>query len=801
MRRIADALLLAAIVIAGAVLRFGGLAVPSLWLDEILDYDVATKLSHEPLWRWLTGFDSEHGPLFFATELAGRVAHAPEMAARFAPAIFGVAAIVVAWIAARGVEDRVSGVGVDTTPSPTPDPRPPTPAKAVAPVFAMLLAGSPLAIYYSREARPYALLMLLGTAMLAVLLRVVPRDAVVSDSRGRAMTVLIVAIPLLALFATSGATPLLIAAAITAAIAFLLDRRKGFAIFAIAAMIAAALVPLLYRRMPGASAAAGFRPITSRFFIRLLQSFSVSALDATTVRRAAYVVAALALIGAIALLRRDRVRGAIVVGMAVLPVAVSLLALWRLRHWYAVRYVATALPAYLLLAAIGINAILQLILRRRSAIAIPFIAILAAALIVREGWTAARTEPYRKLNWRVIAATIHEHAHARDTVLTTNDWSHVCLDFYLRRLPPRIRLLSAGESSTRAASVAAHNTPLWIVSAGFHRPGDIGDWSCQFPVVLASPLESFRLHYAPGMQHLLLNRLTPADKRALVARYPSHVIHLGNENAFFLGGGWYGPEGESGDLSRWTNAEPVSVMLIASASIDHRLLLRMAPFDFRGAPPQVATISLNGAPLAQLTMARDWKDYPFDVPRARWRDGVNFLTVAFSRANVPASVDPNSRDIRPLAGRFNLIAVMPADTAAKPADSRPELTRAIRINEPGGELLDENAWWRGTTKPEKHLNRAGLTALLGRLGFDPQATIPKVDHGEVDIEELSESVAYDSGCLNDSDFLHLAYATLVNRPIDADGERYFAGALTKKETRVGVIRALVDSEELKRTLR
>jgi mannosyltransferase len=802
MRRIADALLLGAMVIAGAVLRFGGLAVPSLWLDEILDYDVATKLSHEPLWRWLTGFDSEHGPLFFATELAGRVAQTPGMAARLAPALFGVAAIVVAWIAGRGVEDRVSGVGVK--PAPAPDPRLPTPATAIAPTFALLLAGSPLAIYYSREARPYALLMLLATAMLAVLLWAVPRSrsvAVATDSPGRATTVLIVAIPLLALFATSGATPLLIAAAITAFIAFLLDRRRGLAFFAGAAVIAAAAVPLLYRRMPGASAAAGFRPITTRFFIRLLQSFSVSALDATTVRRAAYVLAALALIGAIALLRRDRVRGTIVVGMAVLPVAVSLLALWRLRHWYAVRYVATALPAYLLLAAIGISAILQLIFRRRSAIAVPFIAIIAAALIVREGWPAARTEPYRKLNWRVIAATIHEHAHARDNVLTTNDWSYVCLDFYLRRLPPRVRLLSAGESSARAASVAAHNTPLWIVSAGFHRPGDIGDWSCQFPVVLASPLESFRLHYAPGIQHLLLNRLTPADTRALVARYPTHVMHLGAENAFFLGGGWYGPEGESGDLSRWTNAEPVSVMLIASASIDHRLLLRMAPFDFRGAPPQVATISLNGAPLAQLTLARDWKDYPFDVPRARWRDGVNFLTVAFSRANVPASVDPNSRDIRPLAGRFNLIAVMPAGSAAKPADSRPELTRAFRVNEPAGELLDENAWWRGTPKPEKLRNRAGLTALLGRLGFDPRAAIPKLDRGEVDIEELSESVAYDSGCLNDSDFLHLAYATLVNRAIDADGERYFASALTKKETRIGVVRALVDSEELKRTLR
>src|SRR5689334_14283881 len=142
MRRIGEGALLTAIIVFGAVLRFGGLSVPSLWLDEILDYDVATKLTHEPLWRWLTGFASEHGPLFFATELAGRFAHAPELAARFAPALFGVLAIGIAAVLKTGARDEGRGENL---------------------AFALLLSGSPLAIYYSREARPYALLILLAT--------------------------------------------------------------------------------------------------------------------------------------------------------------------------------------------------------------------------------------------------------------------------------------------------------------------------------------------------------------------------------------------------------------------------------------------------------------------------------------------------------------------------------------------------------------------------------------------------------------------------------------------------------------
>jgi hypothetical protein len=751
MRRIGEGALLTAIAVFGAILRFGGLAVPSLWLDEILDYDVATKLTHEPLWRWLTGFASEHGPLFFASELAGRFAHAPEFAARFAPALFGVAAIVIGAVGCRlSAVGKADDLGERLT-------------------FALLLAGSPLAIYYSREARPYALLILLATLLLAAFLRpsVSPREPV----------------PLIALallFTTSGSGPLLVATALTATIAFAMTRRRTFAIAATSAGVAAALIPLLYRRMsPNAGSAFRF---SSRFFQRILQSFSIGAVDITTIHRAAYAVAILALIGAVVLLRRDRTKGVIVTGMAVFPVAVSLAALWKLRHWYAVRYVVTALPAYLLLAAIGITAIMHLIFCGRTAIAIPIVALIAAGLIVREGWSSATTEPYRKLNWRVIAATIHEHAHARDAVVTTNDWSFVCLDFYLKQLPPKVRLISAGESSARAASVVAHNEPVWIVSAGFHRAGDVGDWSCQYPVVLASPLEGFRLHYAPGLQHLLLHRLTPADTRALTARYPTHVMTLGSDNSVFLGGGWYGPDGDPADHARWTGSEPVSAMLIANAA-DHRLTLHMLPLDYPGARPQLATMSLNGAPIARFALDPAWRDYIFDIDRTHWRDGANFLTIAFSRAEAPAAIDPRSKDVRLLAARVSLIAVTPVGPTTM-TESLPELTRAFRINEQG-ELLDENSWWRNSKR-----STPAQPPFLARIGIDPSR--------HIDVDEAAETIAYDSACLNDSDFLHIAYATILNRPIDAAGERYFASALQKKETRVGVVRALVDSAEFRK---
>ncbi|HUJ12350.1 MAG TPA: hypothetical protein VL284_01060, partial [Thermoanaerobaculia bacterium] len=85
-QRTLDLLFLAATTALGAWLRLRLLAAPSLWLDEIIDYDVVTMIAHQPLWRWFDIFEGEHGPLFYATELAGRVLPGPELSSRIAPA-------------------------------------------------------------------------------------------------------------------------------------------------------------------------------------------------------------------------------------------------------------------------------------------------------------------------------------------------------------------------------------------------------------------------------------------------------------------------------------------------------------------------------------------------------------------------------------------------------------------------------------------------------------------------------------------------------------------------------------------
>ena len=46
-------------------------------------------------------------------------------------------------------------------------------------------------------------------------------------------------------------------------------------------------------------------------------------------------------------------------------------------------------------------------------------------------WPAARTEAWRKLDWRKLAGLVEEHAREGDAIVATNDWTDRCLLYYL----------------------------------------------------------------------------------------------------------------------------------------------------------------------------------------------------------------------------------------------------------------------------------------------------------------------------------------------------------------------------------
>ncbi|MGZ7042292.1 MAG: glycosyltransferase family 39 protein, partial [Thermoanaerobaculia bacterium] len=254
--------LLSLITLAGAYLRFDRLALPSLWLDEILSYDVATTAARQPWWHWLVAsFEPEHGPLFHALLLFGRIAQTPEFSVRVIAAICGTIAIPVVWSAARNCSGPTAGIAA-----------------------AALLAVSPLSVYYSRDGRPYAMLMLLSAAILA-------------EALGPARFLVIAMLALTCAYTSATAAPLLIAFALcSAAVAMTTAaaERRVWIRNALAAVGGICVMALLYRsHTPDVSVT-----VAPRLDARaIVQSLSVTALQPSA-SRIAFLVLALAILGA-----------------------------------------------------------------------------------------------------------------------------------------------------------------------------------------------------------------------------------------------------------------------------------------------------------------------------------------------------------------------------------------------------------------------------------------------------------------------------------------------------------------------
>jgi len=129
-------ILLALLVVVGALLRLPLLASRSLWFDEVMTWNGDDQTLHPPLFT-LMMFPVRH------------VADG-ELALRLPSYLLGVLAIALAYRAGKDWLSTRGGL-----------------------VFAALVACSPVCVFYSREARPYSLAMTLELAVLVALARLV----------------------------------------------------------------------------------------------------------------------------------------------------------------------------------------------------------------------------------------------------------------------------------------------------------------------------------------------------------------------------------------------------------------------------------------------------------------------------------------------------------------------------------------------------------------------------------------------------------------------------------------------------
>src|ERR1700730_17458954 len=146
-RRAGGGWALAALTAAGAALRFSTLGVQSFWLDEAVTHRLVSG-SLGAMFRAIPHSESTP-PLYYVLAWVWvRIFGAHEVGLRSFSAVFGTATIVLIALVAR----RVAG-------------------ERAAVAAAALAAANPLLIWYSQEARAYALLVALCALSLWCLLR------------------------------------------------------------------------------------------------------------------------------------------------------------------------------------------------------------------------------------------------------------------------------------------------------------------------------------------------------------------------------------------------------------------------------------------------------------------------------------------------------------------------------------------------------------------------------------------------------------------------------------------------------
>lgn len=749
--------------LAGALLRFYRLGVPSLWLDEILNVDITAAATGRPWWDWLIGFERENGPLYFALQLLSSSIFADsELAARLPAAIIGTITIPLFAIAVRFA----------------------TRSSLIATVAAVLLAVSPLHVYYSREGRTYALLVF-SVALLFF--------GIAAEDR-RSARLALVAAPLIAALTAASAAPLLIVTAIAAVVMTGRGRENGWILLS-STIAALAWGLLLYARFPQPDAVGGL-PFDTREVLReVVVSFTLTPRAGPAVPNLAGILTVAAIAGAVTLWTRRQGRHELLITIAVL--FGTLFSLAFIRHWFSVRYVLVALPGFLLALAVAIDflaapfeRLLRGVTRFAPAARLATAGLFTAAIVAAQ-LPAATTEPYRRARWREIASTLAHHAQKGDTVLASGNWAAVSLRFYLREAGAELDVRDVNESVGLAKFATERRERVWLVSGGYLRDRAIEEWMCDHYTVAFDEMESVRLSYVPDLRDFLTHR-SSEEERSRFARafYEAKRgrLELGPEEKPLLTGSWYEAEERESAAFRWVKG---SAAVFVPPARDRRFVrIRATPI----AAGQWLTVSLNGTIVGRAGMTLAPNVYSFAIPDNALKHPWNLLELAFDMAVSPAALG-GSGDPRLLSAAIEWIELAADDS------SEERLSRGLEFVpsrfENGAPVVSRHSPLSAPVPRLRFGSREKLDRLMLRAGLDPAIEGDAVASGAASLHcVLSSALA--SGCEDDAAFVARLFFVLLERAPDPPGRATYLRMLSDGTSRADVVRRFVVSDELRR---
>lgn len=430
-----------------AVLRFAILDQESLWFDEAFSVSVAQWNPLHVIFNLTQiGLRSTDRNLFHLLLHYAQLLSHSEYAIRGVSALSGVLTV----LAVYGLGARLFG-------------------RQVGLLAALLMALSPMHLWYSREARGYALLTLLGVLAAYFMLRAL------ADNKARSWLVY-------GLLAAGGVYThsfgVLVVGALNVFVVLWLLRRRlprpataGWLVAQV--LLLAALLPFLSEFLGQPSSGWGAW-IGDKYGVPALKdlvttvgvfSYSTAYDGNRWLRLLGLLVFAVPCLAALSALARDlRRRRLSAAGEAVLFVLIylgvpigALFAASQLTPLFLVRYLLPFLPAYVLLVSYGILALPRPHMRRFATVAVVLVMLPAIVAVYQGG---------QKENWRAGAAYVAQKARADDLIVFYDAYINIPFEFYyagegktllVSRFAPDEELVST------AALITARYDRLWLV--------------------------------------------------------------------------------------------------------------------------------------------------------------------------------------------------------------------------------------------------------------------------------------------------------------------------------------------------
>ncbi len=738
------AAVIAGATIAGAWLRLRSLGGPSLWLDEILNVDLARGFfSRSPL-DWFAGFESENGPLYYLLQALWLGLPAPlDVTFRLSASILGIASIPLFWLALRPLGERI------------------------ALVAATLLAVSPIHVYYSREGRPYAALVLFAIVLLGAIARArcgagippAPGREASGEAGGtpaprRAWMRAAMVVPFLAAVTAATAAPLLVTCgAVFLYLAVGSRIRRCFHVAA-AHALALAYLAVLYLRFPRNEATAGF-PTDAAGTLERIATSLLTELFTERAPASPWLLGAMLLLafaGAAILAVRRGARSIVAMAAGIAAATVAALALGD--HWVSPRYLLPILPPLLAMVAVAIDASAGGLASRfggkRAASAAA--ALLTIVLAIPLG-AIAREDALWKADWKSIASTLLAHARPGDEILAADSWMAYSLRHHLAERRSSLRVIDAGGSAEAAAFVVGRRARVWLMSGGYGERGDAAEWMrCRFLLVGSEPVENLRLFYAPGLADFLLNRATRRELARIARTFQEGAggrLEMGRMDDAFLGDGWHGPDVVGGSEVRW--ARERATLLVPRWPDGAALRFSASPIR----TPMDVEVAVDGWALGALALREGEGTYSLALPRAS--AGMHDIALSFSRTVRPSDIS-DSGDTRPLSVLFNWIEIAPRAGAPRTAGSGFRPDRAAPASEEP----------RIVPRELPEIPEPRLARLLLEAGYEPEREIPRLRARTADLVDLVAD-AIRADCGSDEEFVARLYLLVMDTLPDEEG--------------------------------